>query len=302
MDQQNISTLIKDIQNLFKGKTPLEYLDEFKINLSDIVSTRFARYLKEREPKLTLSMIGKPLRRIWYELKGYKSEEIKPEDLFKFLYGDLLESLLIFLIRESGHSVSLFQERVELDSVTGKIDCIIDNYLIDIKSCSDNSFRKFINRDIVKSDDLGYLGQLSGYTSSLLDLGYPLQGSGFLAINKSNGKLCLCLFSLKEILELGKPRDKIRTIRESLKSDNPPERCYKPVLLYKKDKNSPLILGRECSYCPFKYFCWSDVNGGKGLKVLEYAVEDKYLVNDKGKSFRVKVSTQDEFPVREDDN
>ena len=106
-----IDKLVPDIYRLFEGKELSEHLDHFSNELSVLMTKRFSRYGNQWEPSLVMSSIGKPLRQVWYDLKGYKGTEATPEMLFKFLYGDLLECLLIFLAREAGHKIEYLQER-----------------------------------------------------------------------------------------------------------------------------------------------------------------------------------------------
>lgn len=299
---KDINSLVNDIYDLFKGKTLTEHLDTFTSDMSSIMTSRFGRYSTDkREPKLVLSMVGKPLRQIFYELKGYKGEELQPSTLFKFLYGDLLESLLIYLAKESGHSIELLQERFELDGVPGKIDCVIDGYLIDIKSCSERAFKKFTSRSIKTDDPFGYMQQIAAYSLCLTEKDYLLKGAGFLAVDKQHGSLCLCLFTLEELKDLN-PKGRIHEIKECLSNNKLPLRCYPPKLLDKKQPDGPTILGTGCAYCGFKEECYKDINGGKGLTKVEYLTGPKWFIDTKGRKFKVDnwYTNEDEFPMRED--
>ena len=56
--------------------------------------------------------------------------------------------------------------------------------------------------------------------------------------------------------------------------DNPPDICYPPV---PEGKSGNMKLDTNCVYCPHKYTCWQDSNGGVGLRVIKYANGLKYL-------------------------
>lgn len=289
---KTIDTLISDIEELFKGATLSDHLDHFSNNLTLDIRSKFEEYLIEREPKLRLSSVGKPLRQIWYELKGYPKEVLSPAAKFKFLYGSILEHLLIFLAIEAGHYVSYLQAEVNLDGIVGHIDCIIDGVLVDVKSASTYSFNKFNDGSIRNQDPFGYIGQLAGYSKALGDL-----NGAFLVVDKTLGKLCLCRFDKEELIRYN-ISNKIAEIKQSLESNTPPLRCYEPVPVSKKDQTGNLILSIPCSYCAFKETCWLDANNGEGIKPLIYSTGPKYFVDIK----KMPRLNSDIFPTKEEDN
>ena len=127
--QKTIDTLVQDIYSLFDPKVMHEpnedNLEEFAQNLKQILRVRLASREDVRDP-LRFSALGKPDRQLWYMAHGYPSEEMTPKTYFKFLYGDVIEALLLFLAKESGHSVEAEQMEIEVDGVKGHIDAIID--------------------------------------------------------------------------------------------------------------------------------------------------------------------------------
>lgn len=287
-----LSSLIFDIQKLFKGGNPLSHLDSFKDSLESLTRKRFERVLEKREPKLSLSMIGKPLRQLIYELKGFKGESPNPSDLMKFVYGDICESLILFLAKEAGHKVDFFQAKVELDGVPGRLDCTIDDWLIDVKSCSNAAYKKFENGSLHKDDNLGYIGQLAGYYECMKA---KVKGAAFLAINKQTGDLCLYFPDLSNY----KPKERIKIIRKAVEQEELPEKCYEDVLLSKKKPDGPRVLGFNCSYCPYRYECWKDSNEGRGLVRHIYSYGTQYFTDLKNHKFRKEIP-EDEFPIKED--
>jgi hypothetical protein len=76
---------------------------------------------------------------------------------FKFLYGDTLEVLLLFLAKESGHEVTHEQYEVEADGVKGHTDAVIDGVPVDCKSASPSAYAKFENGQFVFDDPFGYI-------------------------------------------------------------------------------------------------------------------------------------------------
>ena len=59
------------------------------------------------------------------------------------MYGDIIETLVLWLARQAGHEVKWEQKEVSIDGVTGHIDAVIDGVLADLKSCSPFSYKKF---------------------------------------------------------------------------------------------------------------------------------------------------------------
>ena len=236
--------------------------------LSAKVTLRFLEHLKEREPYLRLSSIGKPIRQQWYDLKGYKGKPLTPDVKMKFLFGDIIEELLLFLAKEAGHTVERTQEKVSLDDVPGSIDAIIDGILVDTKSASTYSWHKFNDGRLKEDDPFGYLHQLSGYSAALG--GYD---GAFLVIDKTLGKLCLDRYS-KEELSNFKPKEKIQEVRTSLESDTPPPRCYPDE---EDGKSGNRKLGIGCSFCNHNEECWKDSNNGQGLKIYSYSTGPRFL-------------------------
>ena len=81
----------------------------------------------------------------------------------KFLFGHLLEEMLLFLAAEAGHTVAGRQDRLEIDGVPGHGDAIIDGMLVDVKSASTMAFKVQEPPDSLDTDDFGYLQQLNAY-------------------------------------------------------------------------------------------------------------------------------------------
>ena len=263
---KNIDTLVEDIYSLFEnGKDCVagstKALGE---TIANVVSERLAAYKEVKEPYLRLSMLGKADRQIYYELKGFPKEPLSPNTKIKFLFGDILEALLLFLSKEAGHSVEGEQDEIVVNGVVGHRDAKIDGVTIDVKSASSYSFKKFESGDILMDDPFGYVAQLSAYDE---------EGGAFLVIDKQNGHICLSKVDSDSTINV--PR-RIQDIRRMLDKDVPPARCYSDEV---EGKSGNRKLNVNCSYCPFKFGCWSDSNGGKGLRTFAYSTGVKFMTN-----------------------
>ena len=102
---------------------------------------------------------------VWYDMQDtdLTKERMQPSTFIKFLYGHLLESVAILLIKLSGHTVTDMQKEVEVDGIKGHMDCKIDGEVVDIKTASNFSFKKFSSGALVDDDPFGYMAQLAGY-------------------------------------------------------------------------------------------------------------------------------------------
>lgn len=258
------STLPEDIYRLLAEGTDVSEANvQFAGELfKDLLRDRLKK--KERGAALRFSSLGKQDRQLWYEVnEPEKAEELPPHTLFKFLYGDVIEILLLFLAKESGHEVTHEQHEVNVDGVLGHTDCCIDGVPTDCKSASPYSYQKFADGSFVFDDPFGYVQQLSGYCHAL---GHTDRG-GFLVADKVNGYITFAELDGLTI-KGNRPDDRIAGLREVVAQADPPKRCYSPV---PEGKSGNLKLGIECSYCKFKDHCWSDANDGEGLKKYFYS-------------------------------
>ncbi len=249
----DINTLVADIYNVLDGNNDHECSEEFlemaAESLKDILRSRLRK--QDRRGSIRFSSLGKPDCQVWYGInKPEVAEPITPETQMKFLYGDVLEIVMLFLAKEAGHDVSDEQAEVEEDGVLGHIDAVIDGHVVDVKSASSYAFRKFQGDWTGEDDPFGYTAQLSGYCNVLDKPG------AFLAINKESGGLALSRIN-PSLVESNPPREHIDRQREAVALDSVP-RCFEPV---PDGKSGNQKLGLNCSYCAYKKDCWPGLRG-----------------------------------------
>ena len=260
----SINTLIEDIYKvLSEGKDIGKEADEFGKRMADLIRTRLAPR-QTRQGTLRLSNLGKKDRQLWYETHGTPREEFTPTTYFKFLYGDILEEIVLFLAEVAGHTVEGRQGEVRVDGILGHRDAFIDGILVDVKSASSYAFKKFKEGTLKDDDPFGYYPQLSGY---IADPEYPLDHGAFLAVDKQNGTLALLHVNAGDTVDI---HSRIAHLKEVVAKDTPPERCYEPEPMG-KGGNMKLPVG--CSYCDFKKECWADV----GLRKFVYSTGPVWL-------------------------
>jgi hypothetical protein len=272
---KTIDTLIDDIYALLGSDESIaltpELLEAAGADLQQLLKYRMEE--ERKAPKLRMSALGKPDRQLWYEVNSkVVGEKLTPNTFLKFLYGDLLELVILYLAEEAGHVVTHKQSEVELGGVLGHNDAIIDGVVVDVKTASRYGFRKFADGTLEEDDPFGYMEQLAAYCTAHGGL-----DGAFLAIEKESGKMALLRFPYEHLRQYN-IEDVVEHKKEVLASPEIPDRCYAPK---PEGKSGNMILGVNCSYCPFKFHCWSDVNGGVGLRSFIYSTGPKYFTEVK---------------------
>jgi hypothetical protein len=263
-----LDTLIDDIygqlSELSEGREfnlSEEDLDETLSRIKSSILAWARPSERNSEFHLRMSNIGKPQRQLWYENKmPVGSSTPSPATQIKFLYGHILEEIVLMLVRAAGHKVTDEQKEVDVKGIKGHIDCKIDGEVVDIKTASKIAFNKFKDGKLRDDDPFGYLSQLAGYEEA-----EKSSGGGFLVINKESGELCLYRPE-----ELDKPNIgiQIKNIRKALSLATPPARCYESV---PDGKKGNMKLHRNCNYCAYKFDCYKDANNGLGLRTFKYS-------------------------------
>lgn len=260
---KSINTLIEDIHEFLRN--PPEELPEKD---TEALGQRIARMISEKlskkgrqEFRLRISNLGEHCdRKTWYsQYMPEAAEPLSADARMKFLFGDILEALLMFLAKAAGHTVEHEQETVEIDGVVGHVDGTIDGELVDCKSASTMGFSKFREHTLDLHDDFGYLVQLGGYGSKL--------GTGrdhFLAVDKQFGHIVLDSWEKSEL----NFEQLVKNKRKVLSSKTPPERGYGHE---KFQESGNRKLSVPCSYCPFKRECWP------GLRTFLYSGKPVFL-------------------------
>jgi len=261
----DIKTLVAGISNGKPANVTEENMDKFLLNIKEAFHS-WNNPVREKDGKLRMSVLGKPPRQLWYDRFSPKKTKSYDASLnIKFLYGHILEHLLLYLAELTGHKIGDQQMKVEIDNIKGHIDATVDGEVCDVKSASSFSFKKFKTGELVGDDPFGYHAQLSGY-----ETGMGTNKGGFLVMDKSTGDVC---FYKPD--ELAKPNvpNLIKTLQDTLKRNSPPDRCYQ--LSETKGGNKSLPIG--CQFCAHKWECYQDANDGKGLRVFKYSNRYVYL-------------------------
>lgn len=261
---KDLSSLVEDVyKTLEEG---LQDITETQIislasSLKETIVSRLSQTSSRRD-HLSLSSIGKPLRKLWYDLKEPDEEPVSGQARLKFLFGDIIETLLLWLCSVAGHDVGHQQDEVVHHGIVGHIDSIIDGEVVDVKSASPRSFAKFVKGTLIEDDPFGYLAQIASYDKEV-GKGHP----AFLVMNKVNGELCL--YRPNPDFDLPDTEVLINECKEALAKDEPPiTLCYPDE---EDGKSGNRKLCKSCTFCPYKKRCWP------GLRAFNYSDGVRYL-------------------------
>ena len=234
---KTVNTLIDDIYDLVKFKSPdrsvdaEQIIDDFGEACKDLMRKEFTSRGNFDSRKLRMSNIGKTDRFLWnhYNNVGPK-EKMQPHTLVKFMYGHLIEEMLLLFVRLAGHTVTHEQAQATVQGISGSMDCKIDGIVTDVKSASSYGFKKFKERTLAFDDPFGYIDQIKGYARS--------EGEtqvGWLAMDKANGHLTYLKYDLEDeqapVYEVLKDdiEERIIHVKEMVKQQEPPPLCHDTV-------------------------------------------------------------------------
>ena len=269
-----LNTLIDDINKSLEGLSDGKPLNITEEDLDLTLSRIKTSILEWSDPSernksfsLRMSNIGRPARQLWFE-KNKPLENAKPNAAtqVKFLYGHVVEEIVLMLVRAAGNTVTDEQKEVELNGIKGHMDCKIDGEVVDVKTASKYAFSKFKNGGLHDDDPFGYIPQLAAYEKA-----EDTCKGGFLVINKEGGDLWL-----HKPEDLSKPNIEtlLSTLKKKLDSTDLPSLCYEPEAVGRKGN---MKIHKNCVYCPYKYECFKDSNNGQGLRTFKYASKLEYL-------------------------
>jgi hypothetical protein len=271
-----INSLVHDIeQKLDQGELDGEY-EVFGRGMGSVLERGLQPRDHNRPSRVWFSNVGGPCtRKLWYKINTpADAEPLRPHTRLKFLYGDIIEELVLDLARRAGHLVEHEQRHVEWNGVSGRIDATIDGMLIDVKSTSSYSFKKFQGGLQREDDAFGYLGQLAGYLLVAREDGF-VEGenrnrAGFLVVNKETGKIHLDVHTFDDETLEGWSRNIEENKARAETKEVTPDRAFEPT---SDGKSGNLKLGVNCSYCDFKASCWP------GLRTFLYSNKPVFLTH-----------------------
>jgi hypothetical protein len=255
---KEIRTLVEDMNEVIKGNGG--WNETISALMGDnIAMTANQRFSKPQEPRgyLSLSSIGTPCKRkLWYKINETNSAEpLQANALLKFFFGDMIEELVLAIVKAAGHDVQGEQDKLDVHGIKGHRDCVIDGMTVDVKSASPFAFKKFKDGNLRDDDPFGYISQLSSYVYAGKDdpLVTNKTAGAFLVIDKVNGHICLDAYDFEE--DLKTKEEEMLAAKELVKGPIPEDRIP-PVPQSKTSQNTKLDM--QCSYCEFRKVCWPE--------------------------------------------
>ena len=214
---------------------------------------------KEKDWSMRMSGLGKPVCQQQLERDGVDVQgSLEYNSVNRFLFGDILETLLYLELVEAGVKVEAYQEPVtsEIEGVTlkGTLDIIIDGKVWDIKTASPYAYTsKFTSYNRVKENDpFGYVVQGFLYAEAV---GKPF--GGWIAINKSSGEIQICPTPNVQDQEREEALSWARHNINILKDKTIPVQKLDEVSeVYKGTPTGNKVLNTTCSFCKFKTHCF----------------------------------------------
>lgn len=282
-------------QNAYKGEAEIseELIEEFGELCKASLRKQFTP--NKREFKIRVSQIGKSLRQQQCELLDCETDEEEPYNtILKFLYGDVVEAILVVLLKASGTKIQELSKKVKLPiggiEIEGELDVKINDKIYDIKSASPFSYDNKFSRgfDYVNEvDNFGYVTQLYLYAEA-----EKCGVGGWIVMNKINGEVQVVEPPIEDNkykvqhLQLAETNIKALLATTSL-DDVAKDLPSVPELFYKKPTGRR-VLDSRFTYFPYKNIVWPGRIEYKGnptskakVKPKKYYVKGKY--DDKGK-------------------
>lgn len=235
-------------------------------------------------------------RRVWYNVFGggaadgavpaIPKERIAGKNRFKFVYGDLIEELVLYLAELAGHRVEHRNLRLSQNvektvfTISGRIDAVIDGVLVDVKSMDPYSFDRLEKGTY--DDKWGYFNQLGMYEHMLHKEGIKVTDVAILAVNKTNGRIFVYL--VDKMQWMGSWGRAVSALQR-------PEDYYSNPDRQLTTLNGNTVLSTGCSYCPYKFDCY-ERDGLDGIEVYAYSDGPKFLQKPIAKAPKVPLVTE----------
>ena len=122
----HISQLVNHIYDRMNDKKKIkeENLNNFLDGIKNVIVEFLEKERTSTDSRtIRMSSIGKPNRKIWLDIhEPPENNFFSGATLIKFLYGSIIEELIILLAKESGHKVDSLQKEVSQEGVTGHMD------------------------------------------------------------------------------------------------------------------------------------------------------------------------------------
>jgi len=246
------------------GASPQE-MEEKLLKPAEKDVGHYLRKLYEDDPNrpfsIRMSNIGKPLCQL--QMDKAKAKKIDNDWNFplRMMYGGIVEGLAVAILKHSGINVQEEQTPVILKcsniEINGTLDLVIDGKVWDVKSASSYSYKeKFADYESLKEEDhFGYLVQLYGYAKAR-----GLPPGGWVVVDKSSGEMKFIEVPDNWEEEQAEAINTVEYNAEVLLDGGEFERKFTDKDEYfRKKLTGNKVLDITCTFCPFRYSCWPNL-------------------------------------------
>tara|TARA_R110000824_G_scaffold395557_1_gene596298 strand:+ start:129 stop:1034 length:906 start_codon:yes stop_codon:yes gene_type:complete len=281
MGGNTLETLVDDVYTLMQNKNSAKgvdteaEIDKFGEAMKDLMRKEFLPNVQNFAGRggLRLSSIGKPELQQWYSVNKFRGEKIQPHTYIKFMYGHLIEEMLLFFVRLSGHKVTDEQKKCTVGDITGHMDCKIDGIVTDVKSTTKFGIKKFEDGTLAASDSFGYVDQIKAYAHSEGERKWA-----WLAMDRDSGRLAVLEYDLDDTdhpmhgIYSADIEERVAHVKKSVGGEDRPSPCSYPE---EDGKSGNLKLSTICSYCQYKKHCYPTLRAfalSSGPKFMTHVV------------------------------
>ena len=244
-----------------EAEMPPHVLDEFGELAKQALKKQFSK--REEGFRLRMSNVGRPLCQLQMEATNTEAEAPDYDFKMRMIIGDVLEAVVIALLKGAGVEVKNKHKKVSLkvndSEIQGEYDIELDDGIYDIKTASPYAFETKFNADdafdkIHDTDSFGYVTQGYGY-----GLASDKPFKGWIAVNKSTGQIAVAEAPSNNTYKEN-AKNEIQNVHKAISDGRPFKRCFTDTEeFYYKKSTGNRTLGIECSYCPFKSKCWDNL-------------------------------------------
>jgi hypothetical protein len=215
-----------------------------------------------------MSGLGRPLCQQVHGRDG-KEEEMTYNAIMRFLIGDLVECVVMAILKGAGIKITEAQGACQLDvggeMVQGTLDLIIDDpvdgeKVWDVKSASPYSYSQKFSKgyDNIKNDDpFGYVMQGHLYAESKgMDFG------GWIVVDKSSGELQFVQAPDDQTDDraeyIAKAGEVVEALMSNFRHKKPPMEPEDEYFTLKGEKiyTGNKLLNKNCTFCGYRKHCW----------------------------------------------
>lgn len=295
MSTKDIRDIHKEIYKVLDSSTPhdpsAELAAKHAMNIGgELAKSTLLRDKPREMGKLWASDLGTPCpRKLWYQFHyPEKKEKLQGHTKFKFLYGHLIESSILYLAEEAGYQVENQQTEVEAKInrdwvIRGRTDATINGHVVDVKSTSTFGYNKYKKEGyLFDQDNFGYGKQLAFYHWYMVRWSTSAAKAYLLTVDKQNGHILPVEVDMSQPeldhAEIERSANTLTSHIEHVLVDTsvPVGAQCSPV---PDGVSGNLKLSTVCSYCDFKRFCWRASNKGRGLRTFAYSTGPKFFTD-----------------------